>query len=440
MRCTMFLLVLTAVRLALAPAAHASGPDRMTNPAPGIITLTVDEAVRQALAENLSLRREALALSQSERDHATAFNRFYPGIDATGTLSRANSTVSDDPWSVSAGISSSLTLSLPMIQQSRRTAHARTQGLLSYERAERALRRDVQQVFYAILLRERNIALKRQTVETARLRWERSVLEYEAGRVSRYAMLANRVAFERQRPELANLEDGYREALADFALLLGLPRDVLLELEGSIDIEVGSLDSEALIAAHLRQRTDVRQAALSRSGEELTLFMERNRLAPSLSLSYSYSRTNSEPFSASWFDDFDRWGTGGALSIGLRVPLTPHAPASAERTARANQRDQIERSEIALVQTIRAAETEIEQLVRRIRRGLDTLEVVRLNRELARTVWQLAEVEYDRGLIDSFELRNARLEFEQAQLDVLEAELRIKSAVIDLEYATNASL
>jgi len=78
--------------------------------------------------------------------------------------------------------------------------------------------------------------------------------------------------------------------------------------------------------------------------------------------------------------------------------------------------------------------------VRTIRRGLDTLEVVRLNRELAQSVWELAEVEYDRGLIDSFELRNAQLDFEQAQVDVLEAELRIKLAIIDLEYAINAPL
>ncbi len=427
MRCTRWcVFLIAALSLLLSPAR--------------LVSLTVEQAVQQALRANLSLRREALALIQRERDSATAFNRFYPSLDATTSLSRANSSVSDDPWSVATGVSSSLTLSLPMIQEGRRTAQAYSRGLLSYERAERALRRDVQQAFYAILVRERSIALKRQTVENARLRWERSIMEYEAGQVSRYTMLANRVTYERQRPELAGLEDGYRDALAEFGLLLGLPRDATPQLQGAISITVGDLDSERLIAEHLQRRTDVRLADLNRSAEELTLAAERSRLAPSLSLGYSYSRANSEPFSRPWFDDTERWSTGGSLSLGLRLPLMPHAPASPLRTARANQRDEIRRSEIALAETVRAAEDEIQRLVRTIRRGLDTLEVVRLNRELAQSVWELAEVEYDRGLIDSFELRNAQLDFEQAQVDVLEAELRIKLAIIDLEYAINAPL
>lgn len=435
-------LVMAATLLLLAPepvrAQEAGGGAAQMAGQP--LRLSVEQAVARAVAANLALRREALTLSQREREAQYAFNRFYPSVDATGSLSRSNFTTTDDPWTVSAGISSSLTLSLPLLKEGRETAQAYVRGLISYETAEQALRRDVQRAFYDLLVRERRIALRRQNLETARLRYERSVVEYEAGRVSRYTMLSLRVAFERQRPELATLEDGYRDALAAFSLLLDLPRNAQLELQGAIQLDVGELDGEALIARHLHRRGDVRLAELDRSSEELGLEVERDRLAPSLSLGYSYSQSNSAPFTAPWFDGEDRWRTGGQLSLGVRVPLAPHAPASGSRVARANRQDRVERSEIALAETVRRAETDIQQLVRRIERGRATLEVVRLNEELAGTALELAEVEYQRGLIDSFELRNAQLEFEAAQLDVLEEEFRIKSALIDLEFAINAPL
>lgn len=437
---TALMTLMTALLLvpAPAPAQHAGreAPQMAGQP----LRLSVEQAVERAVASNLALRREALTLSQRERDARYAFNRFYPSVDATGSLSRSNVTTTDDPWSVSAGVSSSLTLSLPLLKEGRETAQAYARGLISYEAAEQALRRDVQRTFYDLLVRERRIALRRQNLETARLRYERSVIEYEAGRVSRYTMLSQRVAFERQRPELAALEDGYRDVLAAFALLLDLPRNAAIELQGAIQLDIGELDSEELIARHLHRRGDVRLAELDRTGEELGLEVERDRLAPSLSLGYSYSRSNSAPFTAPWFDGEDRWSTGGQLSLGVRVPLAPHAPASGSRVARANRQDRVERSEIALAETVRRAETDIQQLVRRIERGQATLEVVRLNEELARTALELAEVEYERGLIDWFELRNAQLEFEAAQLDVLEEEFRIKSALIDLEFAINAPL
>lgn len=429
--------LLTILVLILVPApAGGDGVQMAGQP----LRLGVEQALARAVSANLTLRREALTLSQREREAEYAFNRFYPSVDVTGSLARANSTTADDPWNVSAAISSSLTLSLPMLKQGREAAQAYARGLISYEAAEQVLRRDVRRAFYDLLVREQRIALRRQNLETARLRYERSVIEYEAGRISRYTMLSHRVAFERQRPELANLEDAYREAVAAFTLLLSLPRDAELDLQGTIELNVGELDSEALISRHLHRRGDVRLAELERASEELGLEIERDRLAPSLSLGYSYSRSNSAPFTAPWFDGEDRWSSGGQLSLGVRVPLAPHAPASSSRVAQANRQDRIERSELALTETVRRAETDIQQLVRRIRRGLATVEVVRLNEDLARTAWELAEIEYERGLIDSFELRSAQLEYEEAQLDVLEEEFRIKSALIDLEFAINAPL
>ena len=427
------LILMAAMSLVFASTAAAQ-----SNAA--VVVLTVDEAVERAVRENLNLRREALTLAQQEREAESAWNRFYPSIDATGTLSRQNNPppTSSDPWSAAAGISSSLTLSAPLLQEGRRTANRYAQGLLTYERARQTLRRDVQKAFFSLLVRERNIELKRENVETARIRFERSMVEYESGRVSRFSMLSNQVAYERQIPELANLEDAYREELAGFALLLGYPRGTVVRPAGDISVSIPTLDSEALIARFVAGRPDVRQAELQRAADQLARAVEQNRLAPSLTMSYSVTQSNQAPFTAPWFDGEDRWNLGGQLQFQVRVPLSPHLPSSSSRVTRANQDVEIEKRTIALSQVIAAAETEIEQLVRRIQRGVATLDVVRLNEALARTAFELAEVEFDRGLIDSLELRNAQLSLEQTQIDVLEEEFRIASALIDLEFALNA--
>lgn len=407
---------------------------------PGRIELTVDEAIARAMQANLTLRREALTVGQRELELESAWNRFYPSIDATGSLSRPNSSPAADPWNAQAGISSSLTLSAPLLQEGRRVATGTALARLNYERAEQVVRRDVQNAFFSLLVRERTIELKRENVETARLRFERSMVEYEAGRVSRFTMLSNRVAFERQIPELANLEDAYREARASFALLLGYPRGTVIHPVGEIAVSVPTLDSEGLIARHAAGRIDVQQAELQRVADELSRALEQSRLAPSLTMSYSVTQTNPAPFSAPWFDGNERWNLGGQLQFQVRVPLAPHLPSSTSRVTRTNLDVELEKRGIALAQVLAAAETEIEQLVRRIERGAATLAVVQMNEELARTAVELAEVEYDRGIIDSFELRNAQLSLEQAQLDVLEEEFRIVSALIDLEFALNTRL
>ena len=397
------------------------------------IALTMEQAVERALVANRGLRIDRLQLQSERRLAETAWNRFMPGFSASSSLSRSLPAVSDDPYSVSAGASASLSLSLATIREGERAMLQYRLGLISYEESERLLRRDVRRAYYAILIQHAELRIKHEAIETAEMRYRRSEADYEQGLVSRYTMLSDRVAWQRQLPELAALADELRAAESQIALLLGFPRETRLRLVDELSAEMIELDAERLVAVYREQGPEIRSERLRIEEDALALQLERDRNLPGLSVSYSITQRHATPFTDSWFED-ESWSSSGQVQLSLSLSLDRLLSGSPARVAVENRRRTLAERELRLVELREEAAEQVEQLVRRVERTQQALEVRVLTEETAVLAYELAEQEYDDGFIDSLELRSAALELEEARLAVLEERLRLLNAYAELEY------
>lgn len=418
-----------ALLLSCVAAAHASGEDLSQEP----VRLTVDDAIERALRANRELEINRLQLESERRIAESAWNRFLPSLSASSSLSRQLPDRDSDPYSVSLGTQTSLSLSLAKIREGRNAMLEYERGQISYQQAEGLLRRDVRRAYYALLVQQEKLRIKRDAVETAEMRYRRSEAEYEDGLVSRYTVLSDRVSRQRLLPELGALQDDLRSAEAEFALLLGYPRETRIELQDELEVEIIELDRERMIAIYRDTRPAVRSEELRLEEDELAERLARERNVPSLSLSYSFSRTHATPFSDSWVDR-DSWSSSGQAQVSLSLSLDRLFPGSEARVAAENRERRMAERELRLIDLREEAAEEIERLVRRVERAEEALEVRRLTKETAELAYELAEQEYEDGFLDALELRNAALELEETRLSVLEEQLRVLNAYAELEY------
>ncbi|MCL2215183.1 MAG: TolC family protein, partial [Treponema sp.] len=146
--------------------------------------LTVDEAVRIALDNNLSLRRTAIDLGTRKRTADRSWNSVLPSLNAqalvshpasvTGPIQPAPSMgpagityIDRDVWTPGFSLSAGITLSTAVIENINRAQADYEAGLLSYEAARQELELQVRKLFYQILLLDANCELVAQNFQSA---------------------------------------------------------------------------------------------------------------------------------------------------------------------------------------------------------------------------------------------------------------------------------
>lgn len=468
------------------------------------VQLTVDSAVDVALARNLNIKSETITLRVKRRTKNTVFNYFYPTISVSGTLSRMNKDpgtyealvpvsaadleeynmyglVTDNPfqpgtlmgvsstildslpddapelygavmqveeeiphtWNLSTSLSMSLMLSAQLVFGIKATILDYESGRLSLETAKKKLARDVKKQFYNILLMEEQIELMRAKIATAEDRYEQARINYENGLVSEYNKLRAQVALENMRPGLEDMLVGYQSMLLGFKQQLGLPNRVDIELEGSIEAEPIALKADPLIDAYITNRLDiqslVKQLEILRNSRDVTIA----GMTPSVALTLSFDPAfANDPFEDPWFEDVENdWAQrSGMFGITVSVPLQKLLPFSSTWVELANTKDNIEKMQTGLMQAVRGAELEIETTVMKLKKSLESIEAMKMNVDLAKRAYDMAEEAYNAGNRELLEVKDAEDDLRDARVKLLAEKYNYSAGLLDLEYALNVSI
>ena len=466
------------------------------------IVLDAETAVAVALANNLNIKTEEVALRIKKRTKNTVFNYFYPTISASATLSRMHEApgtfsqlvpvppeemeeyglydyMSDNPaypvgpayvpvpsemladgiygnvtmieeeiphtWNVSAALNMNLTLSASLFFGIKAAVLDYEAGRLSLETAKKKLERDVQKQFYNLLLLEENIRLMEDSIDAALERYKQAEINYQNGMVSEYAKLSARVAYENLKPSLKSMKSGYESALLGFTMQLGLPLTADLELEGSIVQQTVPLKADPLIRRAIPRRLDIQgiihQVDMLENSKDLTIA----GMTPAISFMLNFDPAFSgDPFNDPWFeeeDGEDKWTQrSGMFGITLSVSLEKLLPYSKTWTELENTKDNLTKTRIGLQQAIRAADMEIRNIVLNLQKSEELIESLNLNVGLAERAYQMAEESYKAGNRELLEVQNAELELKKARLEVIKEQYNYITGLLDLEYAANATL
>lgn len=449
------------------PALGPVSDGAFAGPAPitGELVLDIHRAVELALANNVGLASSRIDTAAKQRKLDSAWNVFIPTVDVSGTMARMNiqntasglvpdfsSLVSSGifdrvsvfssempQWSVSGSVSAQLMLNVALFEGMRNLKLDYEAGLITYAQARIKLERDVRKAYYSILLLEENVALMEENITAAERRASQAQANYRAGLVPELTLLQAKVAAANLRPPLEELRNAVKSSLAGFAMNLGLPRGTAIRLADTPDPVFVDLDANSLTGSVASGRLEVRSLLKSmeliESARKLTTLQ---LYSPSLILGLNFDPTFNpilDPFKNSWVDS-DNWNQrAGMFRATLSYRLNGLLPFTKEAQALVDLDESREKLRIALAQTIRGMETEVDSIVLRLdkaRRGIDALQ---LNVELAKRAYALAEEAYKSGAKDLLDVQNSELELRKARNEVLKENFNYMTGLLDLEYA-----
>jgi len=447
---------------------HAQTSPSVTEP----LTLDVQTAVALALRANLGLETEQLSFEVKRNTKDTMYNVFYPKVSASIKLSRLNqgpssvSTLIPDPtsqtgtfsgtpiydrvipytytpphrFSLGASISASITFSYSMIHGLRLTEMDYEAGRINLEKARKKVELDVKKTFYNLLVIEESIKLAEQNYQAAVTRFKQAEANYNSGLVDQYTMLAAQVAMESLKPVIAEIRNGYETLLLSFKTLLGIDLDTPIRLSGSIEPVIHKFDARELSARFLSNRLDVQGLILAQKITDEVWKLEQSNLLPVLTLMYSMDPTfQGDPFGDFWFDKSWKQQTG-MFGITLSMSLDNLIPNSAQKNRIYNASLDKEKIRVQLSQALQGAELEIRRIIVGLEKSAKSIEVLKLNVELAEKANQMGQEAYRAGLKDYSQIETTEVNLQEARVNLLKEKYNYLSGLLDLENALNTSL
>ena len=406
---------LVATLAATAPAAGQALPSRMT----------IEEAENIALGRHPELRIAQANADAAGADRRATFGAFLPNVQGSLNFSRnsfTNSTfinpdgtteILDDPvTSISQGAGQSLNFSWDVLRGGNRFAELRRSS--STVRAQqrrlddqrRTVIREVRTAYYTALRSQRLIELAERQREDRRLDLEVSQRRWEIAAVDRTDVLtaeSNLIAAEL---EVLSQRKQFADAMNGVAVAIGMPPDATRGMELADVADPPSLGTTTAAEFAARAATsDPEIAALDaeRSAASASLWASRTNYLPTISLSYSLSRSESltedDPFFV-----FNPANDANNFAVSLSWTLfdgfqreRQTAQASADRR----------RAEQQMIRRRQEVERDVQQFVNEIRRLEQSLDLSERRLAIEQERLQMTRARYQSGEAEFVSLQQA---------------------------------
>jgi outer membrane protein TolC len=386
--------------------------------------LTIDDAVILAADNNLTLKRNQLALKQLELKDKYSWNSASPTIGASaqfGNGLQENST----NLSISGNVSFRLT---PALYSSIKSAKLNYEnGITSYETAVKTVEKNVRQIFYSLIYSKENLSLLNRNLETAKQRYDLSREKFSRGQLSELDLLTTQMNYESLKPSYESAEIAYENSIANFKQLLGINQNEQIDLIGNLDEMMNVSINQDLLEYNIEELPTVKEIKSKIELAKTNLLATKfSAWGPSLSASYSYGKSGN-------FESSDLRTTGNALSLSLRIPLDGFLPWSNGALSIANQKANLQDLELQLKEKKESTELEIQNSIKKIEQAQAQLNVLENNVELAQKRYNMTLTAYNHGSKDLLTLQNASDALMTARINLSSQKITIFSAILDLE-------
>lgn len=417
------------------------------------MTLTEDQAVEYALQNNGNLKLAAMDLDVQARADKNGWNGLLPTVQVSATLNRSNQSsltslgIKDPTVSFVGGISASWSFN-PALITNIELAHKQYEaGLITYEEQRQQTVLNVRKLFYGLLLQQESLELQRESLKNTESRASQAEESFKVGYVPELTVLQAQTAYDNAVSSLQKQEQAFVQQKRTFAMLLGLPVDTDIILQGEIGLDFYDIDAESSLSG-LDNRFDIaklgKQAEVLKT-QEKALKMQVN--VPTISLSASYQPIIKD-ISKDWGGTVgtagpmiaDNYSDNGSMSVTVAMNLTNLLPWSSSRQKLKDLQDNIGKlatSEFVLRQS---ATVEILNLLTTLEQSRLAIENSERSIALSQKVYTLTEESYRYGSTELLDVRDAQLQLDQAKLGRLSEQYTYLSALLDLEYAIQRSI
>jgi outer membrane protein TolC len=306
--------------------------------------------------------------------------------------------------------------------------------LLSYENARRQLEIQVVKTFFSLVAEKRNLVHLEEIRVLADQQMRRNQTAFANGLIGQLAALQSGLSAETARLNLSRAEAAYATKLREFLSLLGL--DLRAEglsetiLQGELEIARVEADPQRLIQEHLGKRPDI--VSQRQNIERLELARRQavhSSRSPTLTLSAQWSGTG--PGGVNGFTDV----LSGSLTLG--IPVEAWIPGTKGHQAIGAAEAGVEKARLDLRDAESRAMREIRSLSENLAASWEGIEIARLRVEIAERAYELTDLGFRNGTVESLSLQEARNDMALARQQLLEGELAYQTMCLDLAAALN---
>lgn len=423
---SLLLLALVAAAPALAQEPAPPAPSPSSNPPDASpARLTLQEALRQALAANPTLGRSRVEVDALQAQVNVTRSAIFPRIGFQGSFTRNDSEVSFGGEEDSTVIlplndwSYRVTLSQPIfagnrerkaIRQARLSVDSARQGVLD---TQEQLIFGVASNFLAVVQAEELLTVEQRNLELARRRRDQAQIFFEAGETTRVDVLRADTDIKVVERRIAAARQSRETAMSNLRLNLAL--DAPIEVVPPGDFLPTLPDETALVREAETNRPELAQALVAAEISRLEVAKQRGAYLPTVTADGAWINQRSG-FPSDQY---------GQLSLNLAVPIY----SSGEIKGRIALADQRRRQAELRVEEIR-------QTVREeVRQALVDLQTAEASLQLSREQLVAAEAEYEQAteLYGAQELTS--LEVESAETSLADARRAVTNSQLDRDLA-----
>ena len=464
--------LLTAAALAVVLTGVAEAVPPPSGP------LTVDEAVRIALAQNLGYRQAEASLSAAAGSRLDAMAGLLPSASGSYSYSKNNNTrtlkdldiqvlqpnsqypdgrvlkrgdvdLTSDSHSTGFGLSLRENLSLPLWYGYRGAQASVQSARHGVDAAGQNLAFSVRQQFYLVLRAQNLLTVQQEALKLAQDELNRVQSMFELGSVAKVDVLKSQVQVSQARLTLIQQQNQVSIEESRLSTLLGFSADTDLQVSGDLTSQAAPIDSSEAVREAM-ERPDLLQARQDlRSAQNAYKAAATSRL-PSLFASFNVSNNTGAssgdqltqvqvPNSPSPGDTTSALITfpvnsqsasdGWSFQVGASISLDAFLNMGQHKRAHANKR----RAEYQMDAAELAVQQELEEAILNYRASIQAIETAQQGLESAQEDLRLSEERYTQGLGTVLELLESQVNLTRARNDLVNAQtgLRISEAAVD---------
>jgi outer membrane protein TolC len=398
------------------------------------LILSLEDALGRGIENSLTLKKSLIDLSSAEYSASKLWSEVFPTINGSiGTEYRSNLFSSNgfqfsgDNLYMNASVGITLTLNpgIPYTMNNIKLAYQAR--LLSHEDARNQLEIQITKNFYNLIADRDNLTTFDYMMQLAQRQYERDQVAFNNGLINELTLMQSRLGLENARYNLSAARSAHANRMGDFLAQLGITPDTEAALDGKIEIVKVELDAEQLIREHLLRRPDIvgRRQEIERleNAEKQATYSAK---APSLNFSARWNSSNFSPFADTL--------SGSAT---LNIPIDPWIPGTGKSQSVRSAKLAVDKARLDLQSTEDAAATQIRSLAANLRNSWDSIEIARLSLSVAERGYELTELGFRNGTVESLKLEDARNNLMNARQRLLQTELSYLNMILDISAALN---
>ncbi len=291
---------------------------------------------------------------------------------------------------------------------------------------------NVRKSFYNIQILQELLKAHQEANSLAEGNYNNVKNSFDLGMASQYDLLRAELAFSASKPDVLRVENLLETSRYGLKLMLGLPREQEVRLQGELGYKQVQLELASLLQNSLQNRSELRQLQMQRQKIANLLKIAWAQYVPNFSLvaAFSYQSDYFKLRKNNWDDYY-------SVSLGMSWPIF----TGLKRSAQVGEMNVMKKiMDLNVRQLGDATRLEVESSYRTIKQEYENILMGLKNVESAKEGVRIAELSYKEGMITILELNSSYNELTRAKVNYLQALYNYNIAIAEMEKITGINL